>query len=1196
MYFTHELWAFTKGVRGRLAWSIAVGIVASALAVARLALIGWLLGLVFRGAALGELMVPFAAVAATMAARALVEYHRTMVAHATAARVQASLRQALYDRIVALGPAYLGRTRSGEVLMALIDGVETLESYFGQYLPQFVIAAATPILIFAFVAFLDLPVALALLAGALATLFLPWVWLVVDWKRNAERNRDYGAFASEFLDSVQGLATLKAFGQTANQLRLLRRRADDLYRSTMRVMSTSTVSRAVTDCGITIGAAIALAVGAYRVIQGDMTVAMLLVVLMLGTEVFRPLRDLRILLHTGLQGRSAATGIVKLLATRPEVEVPAAAPARPAIEPAVAFDRVRFAYAGERRPAHDGVSFAVAPGERIGIVGASGAGKSTIVSLLLRFYDPQQGTVWVGGFDLRELSFGDLRRMIAVVTQDAFLFHGTVEDNLRVGKPDATQVELETAARTANAHEFIARLPQGYRTVIGERGVRLSGGQRQRIAIARALLRDAPILVLDEALSAVDAENEWIIQDALDRLMVGRTTLIFAHRLSSVIDADRILVLEDGRVVESGRHAELLLRGGAYHRLMAPQLKDDTLFAAPVAARLAQDRGAEASAEQTTFDRPTDAIIRAEGMTWARVIVELFKHIVPWRGMLVGTFALGIGRIGALVGVGVLSALIVRAVKGSDPFLDLLAMLAAAAVAAGVLHWLESWLAHDMAYRLLADMRLKMFKKLDELAPAYFARRRTGDLVGVATHDVEMIEFFFAHTVAPAFVAVVVPAAVLTTLAAYGWSMAAALAPFLAAAWAQPFLARHRLDALGARSREAFGDLNAHALDTVQGMATVVAFAADRRRGVELAEKTERAAALRLPFFADLARQAVFQELIAGLGGLAVVIAGAALVAAQALDPVMLPLLALLAMAAFLPISEIAEVGRQLADTLGSTRRIYAVHDEEVPVRSGPGAAAPAATAPAVVFERVTFTYPGRVKPALREVSFTAAAGTTVALVGPSGAGKTTVANLMLRFWDPQTGTVRLFGYDLRAYDLDHLRRQVSLVAQDTFLFNDTLRRNVLLARPEANAADVEAAVAGASLGEFVATLPHGLDTLVGERGAQLSGGQRQRVAIARAFLKGAPVLILDEATSHLDAVNEAAVREALDRLMAGRTTLVIAHRLSTVRSADQILVFDDGAIVEAGTHDVLLKNGGAYAHLVSRQLAGMQSAATAAQ
>ena len=1196
MYFTRELWAFTNGVRGRLAWSIAVGILASALAVARLALIGWLLGLVFRGAALDDLLAPFAAVAATMAARALVEYHRTMVAHATAARVQASLRQALYDRIVALGPAYLGRTRSGEVLMALIDGVETLESYFGQYLPQFVIAAATPILIFAFVAFLDLPVALALLAGALATLFLPWVWLVVDWKQNAERNRDYGAFASEFLDSVQGLATLKAFGQTANQLKLLRRRADDLYRSTMRVMSTSTVSRAVTDCGITIGAALALTVGAYRVVQGDMTLATLLVVLMLGTEVFRPLRDLRILLHTGLQGRSAATGIVKMLATRPEVEAPAAGTARPAIAPAVAFDRVRFAYAGERRPAHDGVSFAVAPGERIGIVGASGAGKSTIVSLLLRFYDPQEGVVRLGDIDLRELSFGDLRRMIAVVTQDAFLFHGTVEDNLRVGKPGATQDEIETAARTANAHEFVARLPQGYQTVIGERGVRLSGGQRQRIAIARALLRNAPILVLDEALSAVDAENEWVIQDALDRLMVGRTTLIFAHRLSSVIDADRILVLEDGRVVESGRHAELLARGGAYHRLMAPQLKDDTLFAAPAAAQLVQDRGAEASDEQTTFDRATDAIIRAEGMTWARVIVELFKHIAPWRGMLAGTFALGIGRIGALVGVGVLSALIVRAVKGGDPFLDLLAMLAAAAVAAGVLHWLESWLAHDMAYRLLAEMRLKIFKKLDELAPAYFARRRTGDLVGVATHDVEMIEFFFAHTVAPAFVAVVVPAAVLGILAAHGWSMAAALAPFLAAAWAQPFLARHRLDALGARSREAFGDLNAHALDTVQGMATVVAFAADRRRGVEMAEKTAWAAAIRLPFFANLARQAVFQELIAGLGGLAVVIAGAALVTARTLDPAMLPLLALLAMAAFLPISEIAEVGRQLADTLGSTRRIYAVHDEEVPVRSGPGAAAPAATAPAVVFERVTFTYPGRVKPALREVSFKAAAGTTVALVGPSGAGKTTVANLMLRFWDPQTGSVRLFGHELRAYDLDHLRRQVSLVAQDTFLFNDTLRRNVLLARPEANAADVEAAVAGASLSEFVATLPRGLDTLVGERGAQLSGGQRQRVAIARAFLKGAPVLILDEATSHLDAVNEAAVREALDRLMTGRTTLVIAHRLSTVRSADQILVFDDGAIVEAGTHDLLLKSGGAYAHLVSRQLAGMQSAATAAQ
>ena len=1192
MYFTPELWAFTVGVRLRIAWSVCVGILASAFAIVRLGLIGWLLGLVFRGAPFEDLIWPIAAVSAAMVARGLVEYHRTKVAHETAAVVQAKLRQALYDQVVRLGPAYLGQTRSGEILLSLIDGVDHLESYFGQYLPQFVIAAATPVLVFAFVAFLDLPVALVLLAGALATLLLPWFWLMVDWKRNSDRNRDYGLFAAEFLDSVLGLATLKAFGQTGSQYALLKRRAADLYRSTMRVMATSTVSRAVTDCGITIGAGAALGVGAYRVVEGEMTIATLLVILMLGTEVFRPLRDLRILLHTGLQGRAAATGIVTLLQAEPRVHEPRDARPSPNLVASAEFEDVIFAYPGERRAAHDGVSFKVEPGERVAVVGASGAGKSTIVSLLLRIFDPQAGTVKLGGADIRTLSFADLRRMIAVVAQDAFLFHGTVEDNLRIGKPEASAAELETAARTANAHEFIVRLPQCYATVIGERGVRLSGGQRQRIAIARALLRDSPILVLDEALSAVDAENEWVIQDALDRLMKGRTTLIFAHRLSSVIDSDRIVVLDAGRIVESGRHDELLARRGAYHRLMAPQLRDDRILIGVTKTGLTQDRAALEPEGASPFEHPTDAIVRAEGMQWTRVIGELFRQIRPWKKLLAATFALGVGRIGALVGVGIVSALIVRAVKLGDPFAALLPVLAIAAVLAGVLHWLESWLAHDMAYQLLADLRLRLFRKLDELAPAYFTRRRTGDLVGVATHDVEMIEFFFAHTVAPAFVAIVVPAIALGILAHYGWMMSAALAPFLAFAWMQPFVARRNLDRLGARSREANGDLNAHALDTVQGLATVISFAAEHRRGRELAAKTAETVELRLPFFANLARHAVYQELTAGFGGLAVVIAGATLVTNGSLAPAMLPLLALLAMAAFLPISEIAEVGRQLADTFGSTRRIYAVHDEDVPVRSGAGVASPIVSAPAVVFDDVNFTYPGRTRPALRSVSFTVPIGRTVALVGPSGAGKTTVANLVLRFWDPQSGAIRLFGHKLTDYDLDHLRRQVSLVAQDTFLFNDTLRRNIMLARPDATPEALDAAVEAASLADFVKSLPHGLDTIVGERGAQLSGGQRQRMAIARAFLKGAPVLILDEATSHLDAVNEATIKEALDRLMRGRTTIVIAHRLSTVRHADLILVFDDGALVEAGPHDELLRTGGSYAHLVSRQIASTQTVA----
>jgi ATP-binding cassette subfamily C protein CydCD len=1193
VYFDHRLWAFTRGVRLRMAGTVAIGLVAVGVGIARLALLGWLLSRVIARDPLPALAIPAALALAAILARGALEYFRSMIAHHTAARVQAELRRVLYDHVTALGPAHFTRSRTGDVILSMVEGVQQLEVYFGQYLPQLGVAALTPILIFAGVAIIDRPIALVLLGAALLTLCAPAAWHRLDSAKSLARSQAYAAFGADFLDSIQGLGTLKAFGQSGARARLLRARGHALFRSTMGVLGTNTLARGITDTGIALGAAVALGWGAYRVQSGQMTLGALLIVLMLGVEVFRPLRELRVLLHQGMLGISAARGIFALLDARPQViEVAGATAGGAALAPTVSFEDVRFAYPGGRRPAHASLTFDVKPGERVGIVGPSGSGKSTVAKLLLRFYDPQAGRVLVGGRDVRELPLDDLRGRIAVVNQDTYLFHGTVEQNLRMGKRDATPAELRAAARAANAEDFIDRLPEGYQTIVGERGVRLSGGQRQRIAIARALLRDAPILVLDEALSSVDAESEALIQDALDRLMRGRTTLIFAHRLSSVVGADRILVLGEGRVAESGTHAELMARGGDYYRLMAGQSQDGAgraeLVARPPSTR-EPEPSLEASADIAA--EPPDGILSAEGMGWRAVLRVLLGLVSGYRGRLAATFALGVVRVVALIGVGVLSALVVRAVKSGAPFGGLLVALGVVAPLAGVLHWLESWLAHDTAYRLLADMRLDMFTKLDVLAPAYLTRRRTGDLVGVATHDIELIEYFFAHTVTPAFVAVLIPAGVLATLGAFGWPMALALVPFLAYAALTPVLARARIDHLGSRARELSGDLNAHAVDTVQGLGEIVAFRQTRERGLEQAGKSREFLAARLPFLRDLTLQSVRQEVATGLGGLTVVLVGAALAASGRLDTGILPLLTLLAMSAFVPVWEIAQVGRQLADTLGATRRVYAVHAEPVPVSDGPGVETAPSSAPALEMASVSFAYPGRHRPALSDVSFAVPAGSTVALVGPSGAGKTTIASLFLRFWDPDRGVVRLQGADLRAYGLDDLRRRIALVAQDTYLFNDTLRGNILLARPEASRDELMAAVAKASLADLIEALPDGLDTLVGERGAQLSGGQRQRVAIARAFLKDAPVLILDEATSHLDAINEAAVRAALDLLSRDRTTVVIAHRLSTVRDADQIIALDEGRVAEIGSHQALLERGGLYAHLVSRQLAAGRGA-----
>jgi ATP-binding cassette subfamily B protein len=1198
MYFDRRLWQLTRGLRGWIAFAIVLGLGASVLGIARFALLGVLLSRVFDSADFMTVAIPAAGVAIAVLLRGFVDHHRTMISHRTATRVQEELRGRLYDKIAALGPAWFAGERTGGVMLSIVDGVEQLQTFFGQYVPQLCIAVLTPLAIFVFIAFWDVPVATVMLLFALVTLVAPTVFLQIERRTSHGRQHALKSFGSEFLDGVQGLPTLKAFGQSAAYGRRLAERAQALCDRSLRVISMGVMTRGITDCGVAIGAATALALAVWRVSEGLMSLEALLIVLMAGTEVFRPLRDLRTVLHQGMLGQSAAAGINELLAAEPLVpEHPQnlAAVSRPLL-PTIAFEEVYFAYPGGRGAAHDGLSFTVAASEKIGIVGPSGSGKSSVARLLLRLFDPQRGTVRIGGHDLKTLDPEALRQMIAVVHQDTYLFYGTVEENLRLGKPDADEQELEAAARDANAHEFISALPQGYATMIGERGVMLSGGQRQRLAIARALLRDAPILILDEALSSVDAENEAVIQQAIDRLSAGRTTLILAHRLSSVIGADRILVLDKGRIVETGRHAELIRRDGPYGRLMGAQAEereDDVAFSEgdPAASERSDREEIETSGEAAT-DAMADA---AASVGWGATLGTLMQIIKPWRRRFAIVVTSGIARVAAFIGVGILSALAVAAVKIGLPFGYLLILLALAAPLAGLLHWLESWLAHDIAYRLLAEMRIELFRKLDALAPAYLVRRRSGDLVALANQDVETIEYFFAHTVAPALVAILVPSTVLVTLAIVSWPIALALLPFVLYAGLAPVLTRARIDRLGAQARDALGLLGAYVTETIQGLSDLVAFQAiaGRRRGfMDIVRGYQQ---IRLELLGDLSSQTAQLEIVTGLGGLAVAVVGARLAAEHQLMATTLPLLILLALASFLPISEIAQVSRQLADTIASTRRYYAVQREKPAVVDGPFRPPAPAGGSTIRFEGVRFAYPGARRPALTDIRLEVPAGTTMALVGPSGAGKTTIANLLLRFWDPNAGRILIDGVDLHDFELDHLRRRISLVSQDTYLFNDTLRANVLLARPEADEAAIQRALEQAALADFVESLPEGLDTQVGERGVQLSGGQRQRVAIARAFLKNAPTLILDEATSHLDAVSEAQVRGALDALMRDRTTIVIAHRLSTVRDADLLAVLDRGRLIETGSHAELLAQGGLYAHLIRRQMTGAQQPVRAA-
>src|SRR6185312_4970970 len=403
MYFDHRLWALTHGLRGRMVLGVVLGLLALAAGIARFAFLGVLLALAFRGAPLREQLPPILGAIGTILLRAALDHARTLVAHCNAARVQAALRARLHERIVALGPAWFAAERTGGVMLSMVDGVEQLQSFFGQYVPQLAIALCAPFAIFAFVAIWDLPVAFVLLAAALLALAGPMAVHMAERRASLARSGAFKAFGEEFLDAVQGLPTLKAFGQSGAYGQRLAARARALSEQTFWVLGTSVATRGIVDLGTALGAALALLLGAWRVTNGEMTLAALLIVLMAGTEIFRPLRDLRSILHQGLLGQSAAAGILSLFDATPTLP-PGGTLAPAALAPTIAFENVGFAYPGTRRPAHEGLSFAVAAGERVGVVGASGAGKSSIVRLLLREHAAQSGSIRIGGVEIGELA------------------------------------------------------------------------------------------------------------------------------------------------------------------------------------------------------------------------------------------------------------------------------------------------------------------------------------------------------------------------------------------------------------------------------------------------------------------------------------------------------------------------------------------------------------------------------------------------------------------------------------------------------------------------------------------------------------------------------------------------------------------------------------------------------------------------